>query len=133
MARDVDHVIGSPHDVDEAIVIQVATITGVVVTRVSLQISLQVALMIAPQGLAATGRQRQGDDDGALMVRAQQVPIVIQHTYVIARHRAVARARPRRAALQPHAWRGDWPASLGLPPMVVHRLAGNPFQPLVGT
>ncbi|MNP62997.1 hypothetical protein D3C76_1583430 [compost metagenome] len=55
---DVNHIVSAAHDVDEAIVIQIPAVAGVVVARIGLQISLQIALMITPQGLAATGWQR---------------------------------------------------------------------------
>ncbi|MNP46186.1 hypothetical protein D3C76_1401650 [compost metagenome] len=66
------------------------------------------------------------------MVGPEQVAFVIQYTNVVTRHRPVARPWLRRAALQPDAGRGDRPAGLGLPPMVVHRLATHPLQPFMG-
>ncbi|MNP26324.1 hypothetical protein D3C76_1191760 [compost metagenome] len=86
----VDHVIRAPHDVDKTVIVQKAAVAGVVIPRVGAQVSLQVTLVVAPQGLAAPGWQWQGDDDRALVVGAQQVPLVIHHTHVVARYRPVA-------------------------------------------
>lgn len=105
MARDVYDIVSAPHDVDKAVIVQVTAVTGVVVTRVGVQVSLQVTLVITPKGLAATGRQGQGNDDRALLVRPQQSALVIEHLYVVPRHRTIARAWPRRAALQADAGR----------------------------
>ncbi|MNP39479.1 hypothetical protein D3C76_1330570 [compost metagenome] len=90
MPGDVDDVIGAPHDVDKTIVVQVATVAGVVVTRVGCEVSIQVALVIAPQRLAATWRQWQGNDDGALLVGTEQLAVVVQYAHVVTRHCAVA-------------------------------------------
>ncbi len=88
--------------------------------------------MVAPQGLATARRQRQGDDDRALLVRAEQLPLLIHDPHVVARHGAVARPRPCCATGKAHAWGGDRPAGFGLPPMVMHRLAGDSLQPRMG-
>ncbi|MNT99895.1 hypothetical protein D3C72_2428700 [compost metagenome] len=55
---NVDDIIGAPHDVDETVLVQVAAVAGVVVARIGLQVRLQIAPVIAPQGLAASGWQR---------------------------------------------------------------------------
>lgn len=65
VARHVDHVIRAPHDVDETVIIQKAAVARMVIPGVSAQVSLQITLVVAPQGLAAPRRQWQGNDDRA--------------------------------------------------------------------
>ncbi|MNJ50129.1 hypothetical protein D3C77_453910 [compost metagenome] len=90
MPGDVDDVVGASHDVDKTIVIQITAVAGVVVTRIGREVSVQVALVIAPQRLAATWRQWQGNDDGALLVGTEQLAVVVQYAYMVTRHCAVA-------------------------------------------
>ncbi|MCY1284327.1 hypothetical protein D9M70_332260 [compost metagenome] len=132
VAGDVNHVVGAAHDVDEAFLVDIAAVAGVVVAGEGPQVGLQVARMVVPQGLRATGRQRQGDGDGALLVRSERVALLVQHLHVVAGHRAVGGAETHGMAVQAGAGRGHRPAGLGLPPVVVHRLAGQLLQPVLG-
>ncbi|MNE53012.1 hypothetical protein D3C80_1477120 [compost metagenome] len=133
MTRNVDDIVGAPHDVDEAVFIQITAIAGVVIARIRGEVGVQVTLVIAPQGLAAAWRQWQGNHNGALLVGAEQLAFVVQHAHVIPRHCAVARTGSRRATVQPDTGRSHRPAGFGLPPVVMHSLAAGVLQPLVGT
>ena len=90
MAGDVNHVVGATHDVDEAVFIQITAVTGVVVAGKRLQVRLQITRVIAPEGLTAARWQRQGNDDGALLVGTEQLAVFVQHADVIAGHGTVA-------------------------------------------
>ncbi|MNZ63454.1 hypothetical protein D3C78_816010 [compost metagenome] len=131
MPGNVDDIVGAPHDVDEAIVIQIAAVAGMVVARISGEVRLQVALVVAPQRLTAARRQGQSNDDGTLLVGAKQVTVVIEHPHVVTRYCAVAGTRTCRATFQTDAGRGDRPAGFGLPPVVMDGLAAGRFQPLM--
>ena len=132
MPGNVYHVVGAPHDVDEAVLVEITAVAGVVVAGIVAQVGLQVARVVAPEGLRAARRQRQGDDDRALAVRSQRPAFVVQHLHVVAGHRAVGRTGPQVVAGDPDAGRGHRPAGLGLPPMVVDRPPGVLLQPVLG-
>lgn len=105
VASHVDHVVGAPHHIQVAVLVEVATVTGQVVTVVSGQIRGDVAIVIAPQGRQGSRWQRQLDRD-----RPPSPPPVECHRYPARAHRSRAREpreNPGESAVLPgHAgWR----------------------------
>jgi hypothetical protein len=129
---DVEHVVGAPHDVEVAVLVDHPAVTGEVVAVVHREVAGDVALVVLPQGRQGAGRQRQLDGDRALVAGRHRLAGVVEHLHVVAGHAHRRRARLDRHRLQAAQVRRDRPAGLGLPPVVDDRHAEHLAGPLVG-
>ena len=129
MARDIDDVVGAPHDEDIAVGVDEAGIRGVVEARIGGEIGFDEALLGLPQSRQGAGRQRQLDHDRAHRSGRHGPPALVDALHVVARHRHRRRARLHREQLEPERIADDRRAGLGLPPMVDHRHLQDVLRP----
>ena len=125
---DVDDVVHPAHDVQVAVVVQVAGVARQIMAGVARQIGPLVTRVVAPERRQAPGRQRQLQHDGAGRAGRQLAAVLAEDADVEAGHDPGRRARLDRQHPQPDAVRGDGPTGLGLPPVIDHR---HP-QPVAG-
>ena len=121
MPGHVDDVVDAAHDVEVAVVVLVAGVTGQVETGVARQVRLPVAVVVVPERRQAAGRQRQFHDQGPDPAGGQFVPVLAEHPHVVARHGPRRRPRLDRQGAEADAVGGDRPPGLGLPPVVDDR------------
>ena len=121
MPGNVDHVIGAGHDVEIAVLIDIARIAGFIKAGEMGEIALHEAGFGVPQGGQRAGGQRQADGDGAQRAGGHRVAALIQHLHVVARHGDGGRADLDRQGFDAHRIGGNGVAGFGLPPVVDHR------------
>src|SRR6478736_3644442 len=127
----VEHVVGAAHDVEVAVLVDVAAVTGQVVAGVDREVGADVAVVVAPEGRQRAGRHRQLDADRALDAGLDRFARAVEDLHVVARDGHRRRSRLDRQQPDPLGVAGDRPASLGLPPVVDDRLAERGRGPLV--
>jgi hypothetical protein len=132
VAGDVDEVVGATHDVDVAVLVEVAGIARLVVAGVVGHVAVDEALAVVPQGRKARGRQGQLDADIADLAVGQLLVGIAQDVDGVARHGLGRRAVLDREAAQAQAVRRHGPAGLGLPPVVDDRAVEHALGPLHG-
>src|SRR5690606_34115892 len=120
MARDIDDVVGTPHDVNEAVGVDMAGIAGLVKAWKSLE-SPHEARVIVPERRIAARRQRRGDRDMAARPGGSRLTLVAEHREAEARHGKARAACAAPRVAESEAGRRRRPAEFGLPPMVDYR------------
>ncbi len=129
---DVDHVVGTSHHEQVAVIIEVSAVTGEVVAREPRQVGRDIPVRRCPTGWArcpaasaASGRPRLPDRAPS---RCRPRPESARRT----RAPAPTANRPDRHRFQPAQARRDRPSGLGLPPVVDHRYTQLGLRPPVG-
>ena len=129
VAGDIDDVISARHDVEIPVLILVAGVAGLVITREGGQVFLDKGFVGTPHRRQAGWRQRQLHRDRAKFIRRPRRAILGEDVDLIARHRHRGRPKLDRQCLDPDRIGADRPACLGLPPMVDHRHAKLVLRP----
>ncbi len=130
VAGDVDDVVGAGHDVDVAILVDIAGVGGLVVAGESLEIGREIAVVGVPERGEAARRHRQLGAEGADLAGRQLVAAFIQHAQVPAGGGLGRRAVLDRQDFDAGIVRRDRPAGLRLPPVIDHRHAELLLGPL---
>ncbi len=84
MARDVDHVVRATHDVEIAVLVDVAAITRGVEAGEGGQVRRHVAVIVTPERGQRARRQGQTNGDVALGERGDLVTVLVKDAYVVA-------------------------------------------------
>ena len=121
VARDIDDVVGARHDVEIAVLVLVAGITGLVIAGEGRQIFLDKGVVRAPDAGKAGWRQGQFHPDGAELAGGLGRAVFTKDIDFVPRHRHGWRAELHRQGLDSHRVGTDRPAGLCLPPVVDHR------------
>ncbi len=132
VAGDVEHIVGAAHDVDVAVLVDVAAVTGEVIARVGRHVGRHEPLVVVVERREGAGGQRQLDADCALLAGGQLLAHRIEDLDLVAGHAHRRRTGLDRQGLQAAAVGGDRPAGLGLPPVVDDGDAELFVGPVVG-
>src|SRR5699024_9633139 len=84
---DVDDIVGAPHDVDVAVLVEVAGVAGEVVAVEGGQVRGDEARVIAPYRCHGSRRQWQPHDDEALLSGGHGCAVRVEDLHLIAGHR----------------------------------------------
>src|SRR6185369_4482656 len=129
MSGDVDDVVRATHDPKVAVFILEPGIGGLVITRIRIEIRLDILSIFVPKRRQTSGRQRQLDYDVANLVISHLQTFIVEHANVVARNRFATRAGSDRQRLEANAIRADGPSSLRLPPVIYHGHAELSLRP----
>jgi len=79
VAGDVDHVVGTPHDEDIAVLVDPAAVTGEVTAVERGEVRPHEPVVVVPQRRQRPGRHRQLDHDGTVLVRGHRQAVAAEH------------------------------------------------------
>jgi hypothetical protein len=119
VARNIDHVVCSPHDMDVPIVINKTAITGGVLPVEYLQVAGHESVVVTPNGLQVPRRQRQFDGDVPFDTSAERCTFAVDHFDPVTGI-ATTRGDPERigSSSMPRGF-----AAIGHPVSVCHQLS----------
>ena len=134
MTGDVDHVVGTAEDFVVAGVVLDAPVEAGIHLRFleEREVGGDEALVVAPDGGQATGRQRRHDADDALFVGTALTAVVAEQAHVEAIRRKARRAELHGVVFNAGHQRQHGPAGFGLPVVVDDRDTQLVHHPLVG-
>ncbi len=132
VAGHIDHVIGARHDIEIAVLVQIAGIAGLVIAGEMRQIGLSEPVLGIPQCRQRAGWQRQFQRNRAQRAGGDRLAAFVQDLHVISRHGDGRAAGLDRQPFDPQGVGRNGPSGFGLPPMIDHRHGQVIFGPFDG-
>ncbi|EGE58250.1 hypothetical protein RHECNPAF_3340049 [Rhizobium etli CNPAF512] len=132
MTGTIDDVVGPRHDEEVAVLIDIAGVGGLVITGKLVEIGRSETVIRMPEGRQTAGRQGQPDDDIAERPRLDRMAGIVEHRYLVARHRQRWRTMLDGQGAEAERICGDRPAGLRLPPVVDDGDGKHAFSPFQG-
>ena len=129
---DIDDVVHTAHDIDIAVLVDIAAVAGIIIAGKLGHVGLDEPLVVAPQRDEVAGRQRQLDDDIALLAGREFGPFFIDDVDIVTGQGLGRRPFLDRQFFDTAAIADDGPAGLGLPPVVDDGDPDQFFGPVQG-